>query len=78
MRAKLLQKKDIIDNDTDTTEKKILQILHVTLKKSKAEENEPLVFYDDKGEEKATAELEGAAEYQYDIICIQKLHQNIL
>ena len=70
MRAKLLQKKDIIDNDTDTTEKKILQILHVTLKKSKAKENESLVFYDDKGEEKATAELEGAAEYQYDIICI--------
>ena len=50
----------------------------MTLKKSKAEENEPLVFYDDKGEEKATAELEGAAEYQYDIICIRKLHQNIL
>ena len=77
MRAKLLQKKDIIDNDTDTTEKKILQILHVTLKKSKAEENEPLVFYDDKEEEIFTAELEGATEYQYDIICTEKLHQNI-
>ena len=78
MRAKLLQKKDIIDNDTDTTEKKILQILCVILKKTKAEENAPLVFYDDKGEEKATTELEGAAEYQYNIICIGKLHQNIL